>query len=249
MGTPMIQENFHIIIPARLNSSRLPRKLLLKIGEQTIIERVYQRCRLANPASLTIATDANEIAVLAKSFGADVVLTANDHPSGSDRVAEAAQLLGLAADAIIVNVQGDEPEISPKSIQQVANLLASSSADWASLYWKIDEMADYLNPNVVKVVINHFNEALYFSRSPIPFNREKIDHLPQSYRHIGLYAYRHKSLQTWVGAKPSVLEQYECLEQLRALSLGLKIQMQMSTVAPGQDINTLADYEKIVTNY
>jgi 3-deoxy-manno-octulosonate cytidylyltransferase (CMP-KDO synthetase) len=222
----------------------LPGKLLLKLGELTILECVYRQCLAANPKSLTIATDAIEIMDLAQNFGANVVLTAKDHPSGSDRVAEAAGLLGLEPQAIIVNVQGDEPEISPLAIQQVAKILANSSADWASLCWPITKYEDYLNSNVVKLVMNAKQEALYFSRSPIPYFREHPQDLPQAFRHIGLYAYRYQSLLTWVAANPSDLEKFESLEQLRALSLGLKIQMQISCQPPGQDINTLEDYQK-----
>jgi 3-deoxy-manno-octulosonate cytidylyltransferase (CMP-KDO synthetase) len=244
----MTKADFHIIIPARFNSSRLPGKLLLKIGEQTMLEHVYRRCLLAQPKSLSIATDSVEIRAVAEDFGANVVMTSSQHPSGSDRLAEAAAILGLAADAIIVNVQGDEPEIDPRLIQQVASLLASARTDWASLCWPIENYADWINPNVVKVVMNAKWEALYFSRSPIPYFRDQPQQLPRAYRHIGLYAYRHQSLQTWVAAPPSNLEQSECLEQLRALDLGLKIQMAQAMQAPGQDINTRADYEKILTN-
>jgi len=235
---------FHIIIPARLNSSRLPRKLLLEVRGKSIIEYVYRQCLAVPAKSIVIATDSMEILDKVESFGAKAVLTSDKHPSGTDRVAEAARLIGLADDAIIVNVQGDEPQMHGQSILQVASLLANSSCDWASLYWPIEKKDDYLNPNVVKVVMDEESSALYFSRSPIPFNRDNPTELPLSYRHIGLYAYRMQSLQNWVQAPQSSLEKLECLEQLRTLSLGMSIAMVQALYPPGQDINTLEDFNK-----
>lgn len=239
MSTPA----FHIIIPARLNSSRLPRKLLLEVNEKPIIEHVYRQCEKVGAASVTIATDSHEIFAKAQEFGADVVIT-GEHASGTDRIAEAARILGLSKDAIIVNVQGDEPQMRADLILQVVRLIESHQSCWASLCWPIDTLDDFLNPNIVKVVVNNQNQALYFSRSPIPFYRDKPNQVPKALRHIGLYAYRMQSLQEWVQAPMSLLEQYECLEQLRALSLGMSIQMEEAISAPGQDINTLEDFEK-----
>ena len=234
---------FHIIIPARLNSTRLPRKLLLEVNGRPIIEHVYRQCQKVEAASVTIATDSQEIFAKAQQFGADVVMT-GEHASGTDRIAEAGRILGLPKDAIIVNVQGDEPQMQPDSILQVVRLMESHHRDWASLYWPIDAFDDYQNLNIVKVVVDEQNRALYFSRSPIPFNRDKPENLPRALRHIGLYAYRMHSLQKWVQAPMSMLEHYECLEQLRALSLGMSIQMDQAICAPGQDINTVEDFEK-----
>lgn len=241
-----MSKDFHIIIPARLNATRLPQKLLLQKDGRSILEWVFARCLATKPKSLTIATDAPELFALAKSFGADVVMTAQTHPSGSDRIAEAAKILGLGTDDILVNVQGDEPEIAPQSIIQVAQLLHESDANWATLCWPISELSDYLNPNVVKVIMNAANEALYFSRSPIPYHRHAPKQVPKSYRHLGLYAYRHDSLQRWVEAGPCALEQIEALEQLRALHLGMKIKLQVALHPPGQDINTLEDYQSFL---
>jgi 3-deoxy-manno-octulosonate cytidylyltransferase (CMP-KDO synthetase) len=238
-----MSQDFHVIIPARLNSSRLPGKLLLKVQGKTILEFVYQQAQLAHPASITIATDDMQIYELAESFGADVVMTDASHQSGTDRVAEAATLLGLSADAKIVNLQGDEPQMPPELIQQVASMLHHPQNDWASLYWPIESTSDWHNPNIVKLVMNEQEQALYFSRSPIPYHRKDPQSLPKAYRHIGLYAYRHASLQKFVKAPMSVLEEFECLEQLRALSLGMRIQMQKAFTMPGQDINTAADFE------
>jgi 3-deoxy-manno-octulosonate cytidylyltransferase (CMP-KDO synthetase) len=230
---------FHIIIPARLASSRLPGKLLLKAAGKTIIQHVYDRVKDLPALSVTIATDSADIYALAKSFKADVLMTDGNHPSGTDRIAEAARVMGLPEDAVIVNVQGDEPQMQAPLILQVANLVQS---DWASLYWPIDNLSDFNNPNVVKVVVNQQNQAMYFSRSPIPFVRDNPQQLPHALRHIGIYAYRMNSLQAWVNSPASSLERYECLEQLRALDLGMKIDMQQALVAPGQDINTHEDY-------
>lgn len=234
-----MSQPFHIIIPARLASSRLPGKLLLKVAGKTIIQHVYDRVKDLPAQSITIATDSDAIYALAKSFGADAFMTDVNHQSGTDRIAEAARSMGLPEDAVIVNVQGDEPQMQAELVLQVASLVQS---DWASLYWPIDNLLDFNNPNVVKVVINQLEQAMYFSRSPIPYYRDKPKHLPNAFRHIGIYAYRMQSLQAWVKSPQSKLEVYECLEQLRALELGMKIQMQQSVSAPGQDINTHEDF-------
>jgi 3-deoxy-manno-octulosonate cytidylyltransferase (CMP-KDO synthetase) len=238
-----MSHDFHVIIPARLGSTRLPGKLLLEVHGRTILEYVYQQALQSKPASITIASDDVQIFDLAKSFGADVLMTDINHQSGTDRVAEAARILGLDADAKIVNLQGDEPQMPPELIQQVAKLLDIAENDWGSLYWPIENPDDWHNPNMVKLVMNHQEHALYFSRSPIPYHRQDPKKLVTAYRHIGLYAYRHASLQAFVNAPMSPLEQLECLEQLRALSLGMRIQMQKAWVIPGQDINTSADFE------
>lgn len=238
-----MSHDFHIIIPARMASSRLPGKLLLEVRGQSILELVYQQALKANADSVTIATDDEQIFDVARNFGADVLMTQKSHQSGTDRVAEAARLLDLSPDAKIVNLQGDEPQMPPELITQVASMLADTTNDWASLYWPIEEFSDWQNPNIVKVVMNQLGHALYFSRSPIPYYREMPQTLARAYRHIGLYAYRNQSLQRFVQSSMSELEQYECLEQLRALSLGMCIQMQQALQVPGQDINTHADFE------
>ncbi|MDQ5884576.1 MAG: 3-deoxy-manno-octulosonate cytidylyltransferase synthetase [Pseudomonadota bacterium] len=235
---------FHIIIPARMSSSRLPGKLLLEVNGQSILEHVYRQACLAYPKSLTIATDDERIFKIAQSFGANVVMTSSTHQSGTDRVAEAARLLGIGAGEIIVNVQGDEPQMPTELMVQVAGLLEDKNHDWATLYWPIEQILDWQNPNCVKVVMTEDEKALYFSRSPIPYYRERPKALPKAYRHIGLYAYRNESLQRFVQAPMSDLEQLECLEQLRALSIGMQIRLQQALTMPGQDINTLEDFER-----
>ena len=235
--------DFHVIIPARLQSSRLPGKLMMEVGGVSILEHVYRKALLSKAKSVTIAVDHQDLYDLAKKFGAEVVMTASTHASGTDRLAEAALALGLDDDALLVNVQGDEPQMPPLLINQVASVLAQSHADLASLYWPIERFEDFQNPSIVKVVFNQDRKALYFSRTPIPFNRDAPKVLPISYRHIGLYSYRMQALQKLVTSPVSLLEQLECLEQLRALHLGFYIQMAEAMAMPGQDINTLEDLE------
>lgn len=240
--------NAHIIIPARYLSTRLPGKLLYQVQGKTVLEHVYFQAQKANPLSITIATDSEEIWHVCKSFGADVVMTQVGHVSGTDRVAEAARLMGLDEDARIVNVQGDEPRMPPRLVQQVSDMLADPDVDWATLYWPIRTMDDFINSNIVKVVMDKNERALYFSRSAIPFYRDNIqEQCPKSFRHIGLYAYRMASLQKWVQSPACEIESYESLEQLRALWLGMRIQMQQAYEVPGQDINTMEDLKRFET--
>lgn len=233
--------DFHVIIPARYQSTRLPGKLLMDLKGQTVIERVYRQALRANPTSITIATDNAEIFEHATAFGANVVMTAATHQTGTDRIAEVVTQLALASDAIIVNVQGDEPLIAPELITQVAQSLADSTAPMATLCWPLDEPAQYTNPNVVKVVRDCNNNALYFSRSPIPAYRDTAVSCPDVYRHIGLYAYRAAFLLEIVSWPVSALERVEALEQLRVLWAGYTIKVDEACVKPLQDINTADD--------
>ena len=233
--------DFHIIIPARYNSTRLPGKALLDLGGVSVIERVYNQALLANASSVTIATDHEAIYDAARGFGAEVVMTSPDHPTGTDRLAQAAQLLGLAAHDLVVNVQGDEPFINPLLVQQVANLAYKSQAPVSTLCWPIHEHSVLINPNVVKVVRDQNNYALYFSRSPIPFNRDNPAACNNVYRHIGIYAYRVDFLLKLVSWPVCDIEQLEALEQLRVLWSGNKISVEDACVMPLQDINTMED--------
>lgn len=233
--------DFHVIIPARYQSTRLPGKLLMDLMSQTVIERVYRQALRANPASITIATDSTEIFEHATAFGAQVVMTAATHQTGTDRIAEVVKQLAFAPDAIIVNVQGDEPLISPALITQVAQSLADSKAPMATLCWPLDESLQYSNPNVVKVVRDCNNHALYFSRSPIPAFRDTAVSCQDVYRHIGLYAYRAAFLLEVVSWPVCALENVEGLEQLRVLWAGYKIKVDKACVRPLQDINTAED--------
>jgi len=239
-----IMRNFHVIIPARLKSTRLPAKLLLSHQGQSIIERVHAKAKASGALSITIACDDEAIFNHVKSFGADVLMTSAEHQSGTDRVAEAARMLGVDGAAVIVNLQGDEPQMPAQLLSQVASLLINNQSDWASLYWPIMSKDDFLNPNVVKVVLDDTEKALYFSRSPIPYPRDNAENFSQAKRHIGLYAYRMDALQAFVKTPMHPIEQLECLEQLRALALGMHIQMQQSLIMPGQDINTREDFAR-----
>ena len=235
---------FHVIIPARYHSSRLLGKLLMDINGMTVIERVYRQALLSNAKSVMIATDSVEIMAHAKTFGADVVMTLSTHQSGTDRVAEAVEALEYPSDAIIVNVQGDEPFMSPLLIKQVALTLEQKAVSIATLCWPIDNLADLLNPNVVKVVRDRNNKALYFSRSAIPMSRDNPHTYQNRFRHIGLYAYRAAFLLEYVSWPVCELEAQEALEQLRVLWTGYPIQVETACVAPQQDINTADDLHR-----
>jgi len=235
------KKGFHIIIPARYQSSRLPGKLLMRLGEQSVLERVYHQALLTQPDSIVIATDHPLIAEHANQFADNVVMTSVDHPTGTDRLAEVISKGNYQADDIIVNVQGDEPFIEPALINQVASSLIDPAVSIATLCWPLDNAEQLHNPNVVKVVRDRFNNALYFSRSAIPAWRDKPDCIEQVFRHIGLYAYRASFLVEFVSWPPAVLEQCEALEQLRALVAGYKIRVEQACVMPKQDINTKMD--------
>lgn len=234
--------DFHVFIPARFQSTRLPGKLLMDLQGQTVLERVYRQVMLANPKSITIATDHPLIVELALQLGAVVEMTAVTHQSGTDRIAEAVAKRQFGPDDIIVNVQGDEPLIPPALIKQVAESLAHTDAPMATLCWPIDDPAMCGNPNVVKVVRDRLHHALYFSRHAIPFHREGANQTAL-FRHIGLYAYRAAFLLDFVTWPVCDLETAEALEQLRVLWAGYRIKVDEACVCPLQDINTAADLE------
>lgn len=233
--------DFHVVIPARYQSSRLPGKLMLELEGQTVIERVYQQALKAKPKSIIIATDSLEIAEHAANFGAQVVMTAVSHQTGTDRIAEVVAKGQFAGQDIIVNVQGDEPMIAPELISQVAHCLYHSPNPMASLCWPLESIEQCLNPNIVKVVRDKQNDALYFSRSAIPANRDNPKNMAQMFRHIGLYAYRAAFLLDFVSWPVCELEACEALEQLRALWAGYKIRIETACIEPLQDINTQED--------
>ena len=233
--------NVHIIIPARYQSTRFPGKLLHDLNGQTVIERVYRQAQLAEPQTITIATDHEAIASHVRSFGARVVMTLPTHQTGTDRVAEVVAKGSFAADDIIVNVQGDEPFIAPQLIIQVAQGLTQTQAPMSTLCWPITRLEMLNNPNVVKVVRSRDNHALYFSRSPIPAHRDEAQSYAQTYRHIGLYAYRAAFLLDYVSWPVCELEQHEALEQLRVLWSGFSIKVDEACIEPLQDINTKED--------
>ncbi|GGI85574.1 3-deoxy-manno-octulosonate cytidylyltransferase [Legionella impletisoli] len=235
--------DFHVIIPARHQSSRLPGKLMMELNGLTVIERVYRQALKAKPKSVTIATDHAEIFSLAKSFKASVEMTKTTHQSGTDRIAEVVARGAFQENDIIVNVQGDEPFIAPELITQVAHTLAKSDTPMATLCWPIEQMTARDNPNVVKVVRDKHQNALYFSRSPIPANRDHPNDLSLHYRHIGLYAYRASFLLELVQQPVCPLEAAEALEQLRVLWLGYPIKVATACTKPLQDINTAEDLD------
>jgi 3-deoxy-manno-octulosonate cytidylyltransferase (CMP-KDO synthetase) len=232
---------FHIIIPARLGSTRFPGKLLQQLAGQTIIECTYRQALLAKATTVTVATDSRSILEVVQGFGGHAVMTQTTHPSGSDRLAEAVRILGLQADDIVVNVQGDEPLIDPQLIHQVAHTLSTTSAPMATLCYPLQTLAQLHNPDVVKVVRDQQQHALYFSRSAIPYHRDAVTSLAHVYRHIGLYAYRAAFLLDYVQMPVCALETIEALEQLRILWAGYRIKVAEACVPPLQDINTPED--------
>jgi 3-deoxy-manno-octulosonate cytidylyltransferase (CMP-KDO synthetase) len=241
----------YIIIPARLASTRLPRKLLLSQTGKPLIQHTYEAALTANrPAGVCVAADHPEIASAVKAFGGEVLLTNPEAPSGTDRVAEVAR---QRTDIdIFVNVQGDEPEISGRAIDATIDLLASNpSASMATLATPIRSRDQLMDPACVKVVIGNQHQALYFSRSPIPCARDWDDSLlseddPPFLQHVGLYAYRRDFLLQYPQLPPSRLEQLEKLEQLRALSAGCQILVAMVN-EPTIGIDTAADYRAFVS--
>jgi 3-deoxy-manno-octulosonate cytidylyltransferase (CMP-KDO synthetase) len=239
---------FRIVIPARFASSRLPGKPLLDIAGKPMIQHVYERAQESLADEIIIATDDHRIADIASSFGADVCMTSEHHPSGTDRLAEVAKVRGFADDDIIINVQGDEPCLPASLINQVAHDLENfNDADMASLYAQIKQEKQVFDPNVVKVIMDHQGYALYFSRAPIPWMRDhfnKESTLPPElphYRHIGLYGYRANFLKHYSELMPCVLEKEESLEQLRALFHGKRIHMSQATIAAGHGVDTQED--------
>jgi 3-deoxy-manno-octulosonate cytidylyltransferase (CMP-KDO synthetase) len=238
---------FLVVIPARLGSTRLPRKPLADIGGKPMVIRVAERAQLSNAQSVVVATDSPEIQAVCDEHRIECLLTSADHPTGTDRIAEVAQLLKLSADTLIVNVQGDEPLIPPELINQVAQTLADNPACAIStVAVPITDTTEITNPNVVKVVLNRSNEALYFSRSTIPFVRDPdseqtVTHL----RHLGIYAYRADFLQAYTRLEPAPPEQAEALEQLRALWNGYCIAVHTASEAPPAGVDTAEDLERV----
>lgn len=243
---------FKVIIPARFGSTRLPGKPLLDLGGKTVLQRVYEQATKSAAQQVVIATDDARIQACAESFGAAVVMTSDQHESGTDRLQEVAQKLALADDDIVVNVQGDEPLIPAEVVNQVAQNLAKSDAAMATLCEPISDPETAFDSNAVKVVFNEQGIALYFSRAPIPWSRDSFSlqggELPskmQLYRHIGIYAYRVGFLHDFVRWGPCPLEQTECLEQLRAMWHGERIHVAQASKTPPTGIDTQADLEKV----
>lgn len=242
---------FHVVIPARYGASRLPGKPLLTIGTRPLIQWVWLRARESGAKSVLIATDDDRIRSAAQGFGAEVVMTSPEHASGTDRMAEVVQARGFAADEIVVNLQGDEPLMPAGVIEQVATALrAAPRADLATAAAPVTSLDEFLDPNCVKVVLGGDGRALYFSRAPVPWPREQAsggrpNQFAGALRHIGLYAYRVRSLQRFAAWKPTPLELSEKLEQLRALEHGMQIQVVTLAEVPPAGVDTPADLERV----
>ena len=243
--------SFYVVVPARYASTRLPGKPLADIAGKTMVERVAERCQQSDADQIYVATDDRRIAdVLGDTVS--VVMTREDHPSGTDRLQEVATKLALADDDIIVNVQGDEPLIPPAVINQVAaNLAANPDCQMATLCEAIGNSDDLFNPNVVKAVFDNRGKALYFSRAPVPWHRDAFADGQQDmsggqwWRHIGIYAYRVAFLHQYVQWQPATLEKLESLEQLRAMANGVAIHVEPACeVVPG-GVDTQTDLERL----
>lgn len=244
---------FTVLIPARLASSRLPNKPLADIAGLPMVVRVALQARKSAAARVVVAADSQAILQACQTHGIDAVLTRADHPSGSDRLAEACEKLGLDGDDMVVNVQGDEPLIDPALINAVAHVLASApTASMGTAAHPLASREDYLNPNVVKVVCNAQGLAHYFSRAPIPFHRDQADtqwwdaHSAFApLRHVGIYAYKAGFLRCFPQLTPAPTEQVESLEQLRALWHGHAIAVHVTADAPGAGVDTPEDLERV----
>ena len=244
---------FKIVIPARHASSRLPGKPLLDIAGKPMILRVLERALGAGADEVWVATDHTGIAGVVEKAGGKVIVTSAEHPSGTDRLAEVATRLGWSDDTIVVNVQGDEPLIPPQLIDDVAAALAADAeAAIATACHPLESAEEFFNPNVVKLVMDARGRALYFSRAAIPWARDAFaadrSALPANlpaYRHIGLYAYRAGFLKRYSSLAPSPLEQWEALEQLRAMAHGYPIQVMVLDHAPPAGVDTADDLERV----
>ncbi|HRL22190.1 MAG TPA: 3-deoxy-manno-octulosonate cytidylyltransferase [Alcaligenes sp.] len=249
--------DFTVIIPARLGSTRLPDKPLVDIAGLPMVVRCAQQAALSCARQVLVATDSERVAGIVRQHGFEALLTDAEHPTGTDRLAQAAQLLGLQDQEIVVNVQGDEPLIAPEHIDAAADLLARhAQADIATLAAPVLDADTLFNPNAVKVVCDLQGRALYFSRAPIPWARDALAQgerqlapgLP-ALHHIGLYAYRNRFLQRFAQLPRGPLEHYESLEQLRAMENGFQIMVHRLTHAPAAGVDTAQDLERVRAHF
>ncbi len=254
---------FIAVVPARLASTRLPNKPLADIQGLPMVVRVAERARASGAARVVVATDAQQVHQVVRAHGYECVMTSATHPSGTDRLAEVAAHFGWPDDAVIVNVQGDEPLIEPALIRDVArHLVATPDCAIATVAHPIADPADIFNPNVVKTVLDARGVALYFSRAPIPWARDTysadwpdvgtLSKRPPPfpvYRHIGLYAYRAAFLRSYPALQQAPIEQAEQLEQLRALWHGERIAVLLTEHAPAAGVDTAADLDKVRAIY
>lgn len=246
-------QGFTVVIPARLASSRLPNKPLADIAGLPMVVRVAQRAMLSQASQVVVAADDDSIVAACAAHGVRALLTHKDHVSGSDRLAEACQLLGLPPDAVVVNVQGDEPLIPPALINDVARVLTERpDASMSTAAHAIGSLEEFTNPNVVKVVMDARQMALYFSRAPIPWWRDgqsgssfKALPSPAPLRHIGIYGYRAGFLALFPTLPPAPIETMESLEQLRTLWHGHRIAVHVTDQAPGPGVDTPEDLARV----
>jgi 3-deoxy-manno-octulosonate cytidylyltransferase (CMP-KDO synthetase) len=249
---------FTVVIPARMRSTRLPGKMLAPVAGKPLVAWAAERAQQSGAARVVIATDHVDIERAAHALGIEAVMTSEAHPSGTDRIAEAARVLGLKPDDIVVNVQGDEPLIDPGLVRRVADELAEKpEASIATAAHPIGDTASFFNPNVVKVVLDVHGFAHYFSRAPIPWARDAFGGVPlealprrmpeglPALRHIGIYAYRVRFLQEYARLTPTPAEQLEALEQLRALGHGHRIAVALWKGAMEAGVDTPEDLERV----
>jgi 3-deoxy-manno-octulosonate cytidylyltransferase (CMP-KDO synthetase) len=247
-----VDQRFTVLVPARLSSTRLPNKPLADLAGLPMVVRVAQQAARSNAARVVVAGDHDSIIQACQQHGVEAVLTREDHVSGSDRLAQACELLNLDGDDAVVNVQGDEPLIDPAMINAVAQLLLErTDCSMSTVAHAIDDVADYLNPNVVKVVLDATHTAMYFSRAPIPAWRDGLAigtaalPQPRPLRHVGLYGYRAGFLRRFPSLSVAPLESLESLEQLRAMWHGHRIAVHISAHAPGPGVDTPQDLARV----
>ena len=253
MTTASAPTGFTVVIPARMASSRLPNKPLADIAGLPMVVRVAQRALLSKASQVVVAADDERIVQACQAHGIQALLTRQDHVSGSDRLAEACQLLGLPNEAVVVNVQGDEPLIHPGLINDVADLLSQRpEASMSTAAHAIAQLEEFTNPNVVKVVLDARQMALYFSRAPIPWWRDgqasggfKSLPSPAPLRHVGIYGYRAGFLRLFPQLPPAPIETMESLEQLRAMWHGHPIAVHITDEAPGPGVDTPEDLARV----
>jgi len=239
-----------VIIPARYDSTRLPGKALIELRGKTLLERVFECACKSKANRIIVATDDKRIQQAALVFGAEVCMTSSAHTSGTERLAEVVEKLNIDGDEVVVNLQGDEPLMPGSLIDQVSDVLLNSDAPMSTACHAIESIEDVLNPNVVKVVFGIDGQALYFSRSVIPYNRSdpELDFTSAEiyYRHIGIYAYRAAFMKKYVSWPVCELEKLESLEQLRVLWNAEKITVCEAKEMPGPGIDTKEDMEKVL---
>ena len=244
---------FNVVIPARFASTRLPGKPLADIAGKSMVVRVVEQALQAGAHEVWVATDHQQVADAVKAAGHNVLMTSAEHASGTDRIAEVATTLNWPDDTIVVNVQGDEPLIDPQLVRDVAQQLADhDSASIATACHPIHDLPSMFNQHIVKVVLDRAGYALYFSRAPIPYGRDAFQNMPTRlpaempvYRHIGLYAYRASFLKIYSQLTPAAIEQFEALEQLRALWHGHKIAVAVTELTPAVGVDTPEDLARV----